>query len=366
MPRTVLAASLMALASACTQLRPDDSAPPVNDFVLNQMADRNIPGLAFAVVKDGVLVETGAYGLANVELAAPVTDRTVFAIGSITKSMTAIVVMKLVEDGRVALDDQVADHVPGLPPAWAGVSVLHALSHTSGVPDFIENPCETPPRASNNTQDALAEAACLPLEFPPGERFAYSNTNYIMLSLLIEHVTGSWIEYAFRKTIFTPLGMHDTQMADYGAIIPNRADGYLANASGSMRPGFRNVAEMEPANETGAGGVISTIGDMTLFVRALGDPRVLKPESWERLWTAPQVRSGETPYALGFGVTQYEGEARIGHNGAAPGFASSFSWFPVERVGVIVLSNGYEEPHGRSMMGLANTLAARHFAFDVD
>ena len=150
-------------------------------------------------------------------------------------------------------------------------------------------------------------------------------------------------------------------MADYDGIIPNRADGYFTESRS-----FRNVSEMEPAIETGAGGVISTISDMALFINSLGDPRILKPESWKRLWTPPPVRSGETPYALGFGVTPYEGKKRIGHNGAAPGFASSFSWFPDQRVGVIVLSNGYEEPHGRNLMGLANAIAARHFGFDVD
>lgn len=364
MPHRTLAVFLMALASACAQVAPNESAPPVNNFVLNEMASRKIPGLAFAIVKDGAVVESGAYGLANVELNAPVTSRTVFAIGSITKSMTAIAVMKLVEDGRVSLDDPVASYVADLPEAWAGVTVRHALSNTSGIPDFIDNPCKPPPPEYPYTDDAIAEAACLPLDFPPGERFAYSNTNYLVLSLLIEKVVGYWIEDAFRETIFTPLGMNDTQMADYDGVIPNRADGYVC-AGSAQRP-YRNVPEMEPAIESGAGGVISTLDDMTLFVRALGDPRILSQTNWQTLWTPPPVRTGETPYALGFGVTPYDGEKRIGHNGAAPGFASSFAWFPEKNVAVIVLSNGYEEPYGRNLMGLANAIAARHFDFDVD
>lgn len=366
MPRTALTVLLLIIASACAQIAPHDAATADNQFVLNEMASRKIPGLAFAVVKDGAIVESGAYGLANVELNAPVTSKTVFAIGSITKSMTAIVVMKLVEDGRVSLDDQISDHVPGLPQAWAGVTVEQALSHTSGIPEFIDNPCAAPTLASHDTRDALVEVACLPLDFAPGERFAYSNTNYIVFSLLIEQVTGFWIEGAFRETIFEPLGMHDTLMADYDGIVPNRADGYLATSSCPRRPNFRNVPEMEPAIESGAGGVISTLDDMTLFVGALGDPRILKPESWQRLLTPPPVRSGETPYALGFGVTPFEGEKRIGHNGAAPGFASSFAWFPEKNVAVIVLANSYEVRHGRSLMGLTNTIAARHFGFSLD
>lgn len=364
MPRTVLAAALLSLTAACTQIAPPQGVSPDSQIILNEMAVRHIPGLAFAIVKDGAVIESGAYGLANVELNVPVTQNTVFAIGSITKSMTAIVVMKLVEEGHVSLDDHIAAHVPGLPPSWAGVTVEQALSHTSGIPDFIDNPCAFPPLASYHTPDAVSEVACLPLDFPPGERFAYSNTNYIILGLLIDEVTGEWIENVFRDVIFTPLGMSHTQFADYGGIIPNRADGYVSTSSRERT--FRNVPEMEPAIEAGAGGVISTLGDMTLFLNGLGDPRILKPESWERLWTPPPVRSGETPYALGFGITPHDGRARIGHNGAAPGFASSFSWFPDQRVGVIILANGYEERHGRNLMGLANAVAALHFDFDVD
>jgi|JI9StandDraft_1071089.scaffolds.fasta_scaffold01343_6 D-alanyl-D-alanine carboxypeptidase len=364
MPRTAFTVLLLIIASACAQIAPHDAATADNQFVLNEMASRKIPGLAFAVLKDGAVIESHTYGLANVELNAPVTSKTVFAIGSITKSMTAIVVMKLVEDGRITLDDLVANYVADLPDAWAGVTVQHALSNTSGIPDFIDNPCKPPPPEYPYTDDAIAEAACLPLDFPPGERFAYSNTNYLVLSLLIEKVVGYWIEDAFRETIFDPLGMNETQMADYDGVIPNRADGYVA-AGSAQRP-YRNVPEMEPEIESGAGGVISTLDDMTLFVRGLGDPRILKPESWRTLWTPPPVRSGETPYALGFGVTPYEGKKRIGHNGAAPGFASSFAWFPEKNVAVIVLANSYEERHGRNLMGLANAIAARHFDFDVD
>ena len=364
--RTTLAATILALATACTQMPPTRAVTPNEQFVANEMAVRNIPGLAFAVLKDGAVIESHTYGLANVELNAPVTSKTVFAIGSITKSMTAIVVMKLVEDGRITLDDLVANYVADLPDAWAGVTVQHALSNTSGIPDFIDNPCKPPPPEYPYTNDAIAEAACLPLHFPPGERFAYSNTNYIVLSLLIEKVVGYWIEDAFRETIFTPLGMNDTQMADYDGVIPNRADGYIHAPAPRGKASFRNVPEMVPEIEAGAGGVISTLDDMTLFVRALGDPRILKPESWHTLWTPPPVRSGETPYALGFGVTPYEGKKRIGHNGAAPGFASSYTWFPERGIAVVVLANSYEERHGRNLMGLANAIAARHFDFDVD
>jgi len=335
---------------------PAASADPIDDLIRGEMAARHIPGLTFAIVKDGAVIATRSYGSANLELDAPAGSETVYAIGSITKSMTAIVTLKLVEAGQVNLAESILTHIPAAPDAWKSVTVGHLLANTSGIPDMIDSPCGVQATVDYTTMDAVREAACLPLMFQPGERFNYSNTNFLLLSVLIERVTGQPLGEVFADTIFTPLGMSNTRMVDYRTIIPNRAKGYLWTGETHV-----NVADMDPAVEAGAGGVISTAGDMAKFILALGDTRLLTAKTWALSWTAPQVRTGATPYALGFGVSPYEGHARVGHNGAAPGFASSFAWFPEDRVGVILLANGYEEPHGRSVMSLTNAIAARYF-----
>ncbi len=331
-------------------------ADPIDDLVRSEMAARHIPGLTFAIVRDGAIVDTRSYGSANLELNAPARSDTVYAIGSITKSMTAIATLKLVEAGRVNLSDSILVHVPAAPDTWKSVTVVHLLANTSGIPDIVDSPCGIQASADYTTMDAVLEAACLPLMFQPGERFSYSNTNFLLLSLLIERVTGQPLGQVFADTIFTPLGMSSTRMVDYRTIIPNRAKGYFWTGQAHV-----NVADMDPAVEAGAGGVISTAGDMAKFILALGDTQLLTAKTWALGWTAPPVRTGNTPYAFGFGVTPYEGHKRVGHNGAAPGFASSYAWFPEDRVGIILLSNGYEEPHGRSVMGLTNAIAARYF-----
>lgn len=325
-------------------------------LIRSEMADRHIPGLTFAIVRDRSVVEIRSYGLANLEWKAPASSMTVYSIGSITKSFTAIATMKLVEDGRINLDDSVVDYVPTSPETWRPVTIRHLLSNTSGIPDIVDNPCNVAPSETYGMVEVIAEAACLPLLFEPGEKFSYSNTNFVLLSILIEKVTELPLADVLASIIFSPLGMRQTQMADYAVVIPNRADGY--EWTGST---YQNVEEMDPAVEAGAGGVLSSAEDMARFIVGVRDERLLKPTSWKTLLSSYPVRQGVTPYAHGFGISPHDGRARIGHNGAAPGFASSFAWFPGEKVGVVVLSNGYEEAQGRSVMDLANEIASRYF-----
>jgi D-alanyl-D-alanine carboxypeptidase len=346
---TILGASLL-LAACATQIDPTDQ------LIRSEMSDRHIPGLTFAVVKDGSVVDLRSYGLASIELNVPASSQTVYAIGSITKSFTAIVTLKLVEDGLVDLEESILVYAPSSPETWRPVTIRHLLSNTSGIPDITDSPCGVTPSEKYSMEDAVAEAACLPLLFEPGDQFSYSNTNFVLLSILIESVTGKPLADAFTDMVFSPLGMNRTQLANYRLIVPNRADGYAWVANN-----YVNVEDMDPAVEAGAGAVISTAEDMSKFLLSLRDESLLRSASWDLLWTPYPVRHGKTPYALGFGISPYDGHARIGHNGAAPGFASSFAWFPAEKVGVVLLSNGYEEVQGRSLMALANQVAALYF-----
>ena len=179
----LLSVSVLFVASAA-------NADPVDDLVRSEMMTRQIPGLTFAIVKDGVTIDTRSYGVANLEWNAPASNDTVYAIGSITKSMTAITTLRLVERGQVRLTDSILTHVPATPDAWKSVTVGHLLANTSGIPDMIDSPCGLQASANYVTMDAVREAACLPLMFEPGERFNYSNTNFLLLSVLIERVTG--------------------------------------------------------------------------------------------------------------------------------------------------------------------------------
>lgn len=342
---------------ACANVSQPRALDAADLLITSQMEERHIPGLSFAVLKNGVIVDQRSYGMANLETGTPATNDTVYAIGSITKSMTAITVLRLQEKGLVALDEPVSTYVADLPDAWRGISLRQLLSNVSGIPDFIDNPCAHEQAAAYKSSDALKEAACLPLNFEPGERFEYSNTNFVLLSVVIEQVTERRLGEVLSSEIFEPLDMSHTGMLDYVSIIPQRADGYFWTENGHL-----NSEPMELEVEAGAGAVLSTTGDLIKYISAIERRDLLSAESWDSAFTTYPVREGVTPYALGFGVTPYSKRRRVGHSGSAVGFATAFSYFPDDRLGIVVLSNGYEQPHGRSVSGLANEIAALYFS----
>ena len=170
-------------------------ADEVDDYVKTQMNQQHIPGLALAVVKNGHIEKSAGYGLANVELNVPVRTDTVFQIQSITKTFTASAVMLLVEEGKIGLDDKITKHLDGLPESWKEITVRHLLSHTSGIKDFINEPT-VDMRKDIQPEDVIESLRNLPLNFPPGEKYAYSNTGYHLLAMIIRKITGQyWGEY---------------------------------------------------------------------------------------------------------------------------------------------------------------------------
>ncbi len=348
--------------SPCAPARAD----ALDDYVRAEMESRRLPGLSFAAIKAGGIVDQRSYGSANLETSTPVSKETVFAIGSISKSMTAIAVMKLVESGSVALDDEIDAHVDGLPKRWRRLTIRQLMSNTSGVPGDLDNPCrhEGPLRSPGvraySRSDFFAEVSCLPLIDPPGTAFHYSDFNFQMLGLLIEGKTGKTYSAALEEAIFAPLGMTASGMLDYTSLIDLRADGYEWRGGG-----YVNSAPMDPVIEFSSGGVLSTTSDMAKFIAALGGP-LLKTESWNALWTKPATVKEPTPYALGFGVTPFKGLRRVGHNGSGVGFASSLSYFPDQDAGVIVLTNGYQEPFERNIQDLTNEIALRTGVIAID
>lgn len=331
---------------------PVASADAIDDLMREEMQARHLPGASLAIVVGGEVRALRSYGVANLELQSAVTADSMFAIGSITKPFTAIAVMLLVDEGRVDLGGTIGDMLPQVPATWRNVRVAQLLAHTSGIADFVDNPCAHASTQPHTTADALAEAACEPLAFAPGERFEYSNTNYLLLGLLVERASGESLGAFLDKRIFPAFGMTRTRMADIAAIIPGRVGGYVWTERGHV-----NVAPFEPTGEFASGGLLSSARDMAQFLVALRARPLLSRGRWDAMWRPAPVRDGRMPYGLGFGLTPFDRQTRVGHNGAAPGFASSFSWFPALDVGVVILANGYEEAHGRNLGALANRIA---------
>ncbi|HWT01253.1 MAG TPA: serine hydrolase domain-containing protein [Pyrinomonadaceae bacterium] len=328
-----LAVKLAFAALALFCFRGPAAADAVDDFVTSQMQKRHIPGLSLAVVKDGKVVKMRGYGLASVELGVPATEESVYQLASMTKSFTATAVMMLVEEGKLGLDDKISQHLGGLRADWGEVTIRHLLTHTSGVPGealpwSMDTVGKFYPR-----DEYLKLIVNAPLQFAPGTRFVYGNSDYYLLAAIIEKAGGKPYGEFLSERIFKPLGMTATRVNDPWEVVKNRVNAY----------GWDNklVAPLtfHPSQAVGSGNLLSSVSDLVKFEAALGAGRLLKKSSLEQMWTPARLKGGEeTSYGLGWTVFNFRGHKIIGHGGNTIGFASQLSRFD-DGTSVILLCN---------------------------
>jgi CubicO group peptidase (beta-lactamase class C family) len=288
-------------------------AEAVDRLVRVRMQSGPVPGLSLAVVRQGKLLLAKGYGLANLELSVPATDTTSYSIASITKTFTAIATMLLVEEGKLGLDQPLSTYRADVPAAWKPVTIRQLLSHVSGIRSFAASstpPCNVGKDVYDTPNDLLAEVACLPLDFPPGDRWVYGDTNYLLLGLLIEAVSKGTYEDFLRERVFVPLGMNATRLVTYTELIPNRADGY------AWRNGaFRNAPQLSRL-EFSNGGLVSTVHDMARLDIAFTSETLLKRATLEQMWTNARLNGGDLvpSYGLGLGLTRLNARSVRGSN----------------------------------------------------
>ncbi|MGQ0541836.1 MAG: serine hydrolase domain-containing protein [Blastocatellia bacterium] len=320
----------------------------MDDLVRSRMKERNIPGAAIAVVKNGRIVKIKGYGLASVEFSAPVTNQTVFEIGSVSKQMTAAAIMLLVEDGKIFLDEKISKYLPTTPDTWKDITVRNLLTHTSGIKSYSSlDGFELSRRLK--VQDFIKQLSPHALEFTPGERNIYSNSGFNLLAYIIESVSEKKYMQFMREKIFLPLGMKNTGDRDPQFIIPLRAIGYewsIDRLTG--RDG--NLTDL-----MGAGSIVSTITDMTKWEAALRGEKFLKKESKAELWKQFTFNNGQlSQYGLGWRISDIRGHKLIGHTGQTAGFGAAIFRYVDNDTTVIALTN-----LGESGMGslLASSVA---------
>ncbi|HYD26368.1 serine hydrolase domain-containing protein [Brevundimonas sp.] len=302
---------------------------------------------AVLVAIDGTPVLQRAVGQANREWHVPNTVNTRFRIGSTTKTFTAVAILHLVDEGKVALDEPAAKYIPSLPQTWAGVTVRMLLSHTSGVPDYVSAPNfrERETHLIQTSESLLALVRETPLDFEPGADWRYSNTGYLLLGMVIEKASGRRYPDFLREEFFQPLGMADTGYETEDAVIERRASGYMRTRDGWAAGPF-----ITPSSAYAAGALYSTVGDLLKWDQALYDDRLVSRAGRDLMFTA--VRN---EYGLGWQVRETWGETHVGHGGAIPGFQASFERYPERRLTVVALSNselGVSEKLATDLAGL--------------
>lgn len=335
----------------------------VDGYVQNFMKKRRVPGVSVAVVKDGGLVLAKGYGLANVELSVEATADTVYQLASVTKTFTATAIMMLARDGKLSLDDKIAERLSDLPEAWRDVTIGNLLNHTSGIKSYTDvKDFHKMTRKDFAQREILDLVANEPLEFQPGEKMNYSNTGYFLLGMLIERVTGKPYREFMDERIFQPLGMTHTRANDLGAVIPNRADGYSWNGKE-----LRNGEYVSPTQPFAAGMLVSTVGDLAKWDAAIAGRTLLDESTLEQMWKpTPLNDGGESGYGLGWQTSKVNGRRRISHGGGIPGFSTEFERYPEDGLTVIVLTNaegGHAETLARGIAGrFVPELAAKPIA----
>ncbi|MBF8247904.1 MAG: penicillin-binding protein [Bacteroidetes bacterium] len=302
----------------------------VDSCVNAQMSNRHIPGLALAVIRDGIPVKVKGYGFANIELGVPVSPQTIFQSGSVGKQFTSMLVMLLVEQGKIRLDEPISNYFANSPPAWKTITVRHLLTHTSGIPDYEQqsllraNDTSVVNLRFDYTEDQLLDKAkALPLDFQPGEKWSYSNTGYVLLGILIRKVSGQFYGDLLKQRVFQPLSMETARIINEADIIPNRAAGYRLE-----KGEWKNQEWVSPSlNTTADGSLYFTILDLIKWDAALSAGRVLSRASYDQMWS-PMRLTGDSlhPYGFGWSLGPVNGRKTVSHGGAWQGF-NTFSMF---------------------------------------
>lgn len=296
------------------------------------------PGLNLAVLKSGEIIHQRGYGRASIEHDIAFAGNTILRIGSTTKHMCATALLCLENAGRLRLDDDVRTYLPEIPDYGAPISLRHLATMTSGMPDGLNLILFSGLDLHSGVSQARIfemQQRLRTLMFAPGEGWSYSNTNYALLSLVIERVSGQSLADFMRDNLFAPLGMRDTSLSPWGVeALPHKAAGYVRDASGDYR-----LASMM-TETSGDGGVQSTLDDMIAWYRNYRADALFGPDYRARLETEAILANGEpTGYGLGVAIGAYRGVRRIGHGGGMPGYMCDFVHFPDEDFGVVLLAN---------------------------
>lgn len=314
-------------------------------FVNKERKKQHIPGLSLAVVRNGEVLKATGYGMADLENNVRARPETVYSLASVSKQFTATGAMLLYQAGYLGLDDSVTDYLDRLPKAWKDVTIRHILTMTSGIID-VENDLPSLQDTVRmlgkdySDQDLLNLAAVRQRKFKPGDRYAYSNTGYHMLGMIIRAQTGmGWGDF-LRERIFEPLGMQNTSANDLAAIVPHRASGYWLTADG-----IRNGPHVSQSMSAyAAGGLRSTVLDLAKWDASLYTDKVIKPSTLDLMWTPVTLNDGSS-YAYGFGwaVNQKNGHPYVRHGGSREsGFETSMCRFLGLNLTVIVLTNRFQ------------------------
>ena len=350
----VLAALVLAAAGVSGQ----DHRQTI-DTIFKDFASDQSPGCAIGAARGDAPLAAKAYGMADLEHHIPLTPQSVFYMASVSKQFTALSILLLERDGKLQLEDRVRTYLPELPEYAAGITIRQLLHHTSGLRDYLtlSGLAGNPPDYVITERGVLNTLARqMRLNFEPGDEHLYSNSGYVLLSIIVHRVSGRPLDEFARERIFTPLGMRNTRFQhDHSAPIPGRAIGYV-------RRGETWRIANSLLDVVGDGGMYSTVDDMLRWAAAFERPEFSPLLS--RMQQPGTLKNGNAianGYGMGLSQGTYRGVLTVSHSGALAGYRTNFVRVPGEKLTVVTLCNNATANVGTAHTDGGGTLrACRH------
>lgn len=297
------------------------------------------PGCAVGIWRDGKIIFTRGYGMANLEYNVPITPETIFEAGSVSKQFTASAIQLLCRDDKLALADDIRKLLPEVPQFGPLITIKHLLTHTSGIRDQwgLLNVAGRPPQKAVHTLEEILDLVSRQrdLNFAPGSDYLYSNMGFALMSWVVLRASGQSLADFSRERIFKPLGMSRTQWRDdYSEIVKGRATAY------SRGPDSADHQDMPFMNLYGHGGLLTTVGDLLIWAENFWTPRILDRASLDEMEIPMVLNDGtSTGYGLGLSIGKYKGLREVSHSGSTAGYRAYLVRFPEQRVAIALLSN---------------------------
>lgn len=353
LPFTVVVLAMLACVPVAAQNLPglpQAKIEQIEKAITAEMSRQNIPGVSVAVVTDNQLRWANGYGLADLENFVPAKAATVYRLGSISKPITAVAAMQLVERGKLDLDAPIQKYCPAFPQKPWPITARHLLGHLSGIRHYKGAEIEST-RHYTNLVDGLHIFKDDPLLFEPGARYSYTTYGYTVLGCAIEGASGmGYVDYV-RENILLRAAMDRMRPDDVFEIIPNRAQGYRRTQTGELR----NSGLADTSYKIPGGGWCSTVVDLARLAIALQSDGLLKRETREQMWTRVKTRDGKPmDYGLGWAITEREGIKLVGHGGGQQRVTTYLLILPEKRAVVALMTNLEGAPR---LVALAQQLA---------
>ena len=347
----------LSLNSNCQNFRSEKEL----DNLFTSHFSANTPGCSALVSQNGKIIYEKAFGSANLELKVPAKPQTIFSLASITKQFTAISILQLVSQGKIALSDNVQKHIPDFPAN--NILIENLLSHTSGLKDYlqVDTGQKFGERLDYKPVELINVFRNLPLEYEPGTKYAYCNSDYILLGYIIEQVSGKTYQEYLSENIFDPLGMTDTYYDSDETIIQNRASGYFKDGKIYKKAEFWSATI-----GYSAGGLLSSTIDLQKWQNGILSYKILKKELLDLAFTPYKLKDGTViNYGFGWNITEFNGIKRIDHGGAKNGFCTYEAYFPEQQLFMVLLFNSESAPRDELSIKVSEILLGKSLQKEI-